>query len=921
MRRPQLTVSFTQRSISLMLFTFLSSILGFAQDTATWNGGVGFWSNPANWSCFIGGKSQSCVPNGGNITTTVPSGIVTLDVSTNVFSLEIDLGGTVVTNGFSIATGQIVVGRSGTGTLTVNNGGLVTASSVSLGFNPGSSGTLNVSDQGSRLTCSVLVIGSAGSGVLTISGGAKVNDQLGSITNGISGSSGAATIAGAGSRWDNAVNMSLGLGDQSTLILQDGAGGSSGSGGLIIGENPGASASMTLQGTGTTWDDTGGVIIQSNTNNVGALNVQDGAILTTTSTFSMGQAGTLTISGAGSVIDAGGLVQGHITVSGTGSQWGNSQTVTNFGSLSIQNGGIVSIQNTGTISSTSDLINNGTVAIGDGGTLSVAGTYIDQSGGLFSPSTTVLGSGILQASSVSIQAGSTLAGTGTISGSTNIGNQTLGAFLLPGLTSTTPGTLTFNGGPLTMAANANLHEVLTPAGFGVTSVRGDLFLGGSLFIEQSANYDPPAGTTLAIMSANAVHGQLILGNSVFSGGSKLWTLRIGPEGTTVSLVAVSRFPTSLSLLAPGDFQTGSTGSLLQAPLVVKTTDSNGLPSPGIPISFSVTQQPLGSLGTTLTATSVTTGVDGTASTQLILGSLPGQYEVTAACAGSQACSPNSVVFNEIGATEIIKLIVDNPLPLPSNPDPRHPTDSFVTATAEVTDFSGKAVSEFSVQFSSAASDLSVSGHAHHNLSSVPVGAFDEGVSTCKTASNGQCTLRFKTSEFSGLYNITASSSADPSISDSQKVLVQVPALLSLGQSPTYRLTGAQGPTSYLGCRGTEIQHPNNHFGSPYLNTAIADIAATYLQRTGFSLGINDMTLSIGGRFDICADWSLGINPHTGTLTGHFSHRKGTSVDIDMTVLAGTQEQAVDIIRLKFLAEKIWGLQQVNEETIHFESPF
>jgi hypothetical protein len=86
-----------------------------------------------------------------------------------------------------------------------------------------------------------------------------------------------------------------------------------------------------------------------------------------------------------------------------------------------------------------------------------------------------------------------------------------------------------------------------------------------------------------------------------------------------------------------------------------------------------------------------------------------------------------------------------------------------------------------------------------------------------------------------------------------------------------------------------------------------------------------MTLPVGGRFDICADWSLTTftNPNTGQqqFTGHFSHRKGTSVDIDSTTFSGTQQRPVDLVRLKFLAEKVWGLKQVFEEPIHFESTF
>lgn len=641
------------RAALALLAFFVGTLLptvAFAQDSASWNGGVGFWNNPANWSCVISGKSQPCVPTGGNISTSVTNGIVTLDVNASVLSLTIDSAGTtVVANGFSLATGQIEVGVNGTGTLTINSGGHVTASSVFLALTVGSSGTLNVSDQGSQLTSgSSLVVGSSGSGLMSVTGGGKVNDQFGSISNGFPESSGAVTISGPGSRWDNVIDVALGLFNQSTLTLEDGAGGSSGSGGLIIGVNPnGATASMILQGAGTTWDDSGGVVIQSNTNNVGSLTVQDGATLTSTSTVNMGQAGTLTISGGGRVANVGGTVQGNATVSGPGSQWSSSQAVSNGGSLSVQDGGTV----------TCDQLTNGRiVTIGDGGTLATTGTYIDQSGGLFLPSTTVLGSGTLKAATVSIQEGGTLAGTGTISGSTIIGSQTLGAGLLPGVNTTTPGTLTFTGGPLTIATAGGLREVLTPAGDGIISVRGPLSLGGFLFIEQSTNYDPPIGTTLNIMNATTVQGALTIINPIFSGGHKQWTLRFDPSGTNVALVAVSTAG-PLRISTVGDDQTGDVLRPLSQPLIVRVTDQAGNPpNASVDITFEITQQPSKnqfavfspSNASTVTVTVPAGTTDAIAS--LVLGDSPGQYQVTAtANCGAQQCAPNQVTFTETAA--------------------------------------------------------------------------------------------------------------------------------------------------------------------------------------------------------------------------------------------------------------------------------
>lgn len=65
------------------------------------------------------------------------------------------------------------------------------------------------------------------------------------------------------------------------------------------------------------------------------------------------------------------------------------------------------------------------------------------------------------------------------------------------------------------------------------------------------------------------------------------------------------------------------------------------------MSFSITQQPNGANGASLSATSVVTDPSGLASTQLTLGDIGGTYQVTASCVG-QACTPGSVTFSEMG---------------------------------------------------------------------------------------------------------------------------------------------------------------------------------------------------------------------------------------------------------------------------------
>jgi hypothetical protein len=104
---------------------------------------------------------------------------------------------------------------------------------------------------------------------------------------------------------------------------------------------------------------------------------------------------------------------------------------------------------------------------------------------------------------------------------------------------------------------------------------------------------------------------------------------------------------TLAILS-GNGQTGDVNTVLANPLIIKVTDGNGNPVPGTPISFQVTQQPQGAVGASLSVSYAGTAANGTASTQLTLGNLQGQYQVTASCVSAN-CTPSTLVFSETAA--------------------------------------------------------------------------------------------------------------------------------------------------------------------------------------------------------------------------------------------------------------------------------
>jgi hypothetical protein len=82
---------------------------------------------------------------------------------------------------------------------------------------------------------------------------------------------------------------------------------------------------------------------------------------------------------------------------------------------------------------------------------------------------------------------------------------------------------------------------------------------------------------------------------------------------------------------------------------------------------------------------------------------------------------------------------------------------------------------------------------------------------------------------------------------------------------------------YTGATGT---HPVNHYGAHELHTMVRDMAVRYNIEADpadkGSIGLNDMSLQLGGLFDVDGNWSPS--------PGHFRHRFGTDCDIDRFVL-------------------------------------
>lgn len=158
------------------------------------------------------------------------------------------------------SSGQLFLGESGTGTLTIVNGGVVNSPSAVIGNSSDGFGTVTVSGHDADGNASTwnnnnqLYVGDDGTGSLSIRDGGLVNSGQGLI--GYGAGTGSVTVSdrdanGRASTWNAANNIYVGFGGDGTLAVIDGAAvATSASGGgaasIYIGKNAGSKGSVTV---------------------------------------------------------------------------------------------------------------------------------------------------------------------------------------------------------------------------------------------------------------------------------------------------------------------------------------------------------------------------------------------------------------------------------------------------------------------------------------------------------------------------------------------------------------------------------------------------------------------------------------------------------------------------------------------------
>lgn len=565
-----------------------------------WLGGMGNWSNPADWSGGEPGGSSDVFINAGNDS-------VTLDVNASINSLT--LGGTTGSStlansgGTSLTVaGALTINQSGTLTLsdssatasgTATNGGTINLRTAAVqGANVVNSGSVNLMSSFVNATGTL-----TNSGYITgldnisgVSGATVVNS--GSILSYSVGSSGDFTNQARG--LVNAQHLNVGgnlfnlgtvqgvarnsyLTVQGELInsgtfdgsyanatvgsLQNNNGGRITVGFSFVTNGNAYNAGViavpnfmigfqTFQVTGTLTNagflSLDGFVdqqISASANNIvnsGTIDVEHQAGLTTVNLTNSGTITTGAQNGGNLVTVFGTLTNnagGALSLGGV-SDIANIAYVNNAGSISIANGATLNVTGGSHASATAfpGFLNSGTVLIAQGGTLSSPLTYTQTSG-----QTTVDGTlRVAGRGTVNFAGGSVYGNGGTIQGNV-ISNAAFNMGDMP----MTVGQMMINGNYTQGASGSLAFDIASLTSFDQLNVSGRASLNGTLYVDLLNGYVPQIGNMFDIMNFAGSSGTFSMVIGLPINNQEHFVLEYNSTDLTLDVVAgPDQLPTS-----------------------------------------------------------------------------------------------------------------------------------------------------------------------------------------------------------------------------------------------------------------------------------------------------------------------------------------------------------------------------------------
>ncbi len=445
---------------------------------------------------------------------------------------------TVSGTGTLTAVGRLRVGDGGTGNLTATDTSRLVVDQVQIGNQLLGAGTLTMQSGSSMTATGYIAVGNSGTGTLAMNGTAAMSVQYDFNVGDLGGSTGTVTLADQATVSAGSFFVAKGDASVGSMTLSGGTfSQTSTDGNFIVGRD--GTATLTIGGTGrVVGAATAGMVLGATEFSQSAAVNLDGGVLEVAKVTK--GTGTNT-----ALVFNGGTLKARPTSSGS--------FVGGLDSLLVLPGGATVDSNGATISIDQSF------ADGGGGGLTKAGSgKLTLSAANFYTGPTAVAAGTLQVDgdnslatgAVTVQAGGTLAGVGTVGGGTTLSAD---ATLSPGAS---PGTLSFSQG-MTWAGGANYNWQLLDAS-GTAGSGWDLAsIGGGLVI--TATSAAPVEISLWTLSSTGpdVSGPAANFSSTTAASWTIATASGGITGFAADAFSVVTGPNNGTAGFANDFGSGS----------------------------------------------------------------------------------------------------------------------------------------------------------------------------------------------------------------------------------------------------------------------------------------------------------------------------------------------------------------------------
>ena len=211
----------------------------------------------------------------------------------------------------------VYIGKTASGTVTVNGGDNIESGRGYIGYEPGSTGFVLIEGNGSKwINSGVFYVGVEGSGTIEISNGGTVTSNRDSYIGCKTNSTGQVIIDGNGSTWNQSYSLHVGLSGNGTFEITNGGKASCYEG--QIGINPESTGSATVDGNDSIWSSSTSLHVGNHGS--GTLQISNGGVVTASENtyvaFETNSTGSIHFDQG--TLNTGGLIASFNDLTGTG---------------------------------------------------------------------------------------------------------------------------------------------------------------------------------------------------------------------------------------------------------------------------------------------------------------------------------------------------------------------------------------------------------------------------------------------------------------------------------------------------------------------------------------------------------------------------------------------------------------------------